>query len=165
MQFGTHPTAKKVYLMVDYASRILRKETALQFISPITSQSVNAIVGESVITAYNNYKTYVIDRVDTIKTPQSKFLYAKTNTQITFAEYYKQRYNKVVTNQAQPLLVSIRKFREANTNEEKTEEVFLIPEFCNMTGLTDAQRANFRLMQDIATHTKLTPAQRFAQSL
>lgn len=55
LQFGTHPTEKMIYLMVDYASRILRKQNALEFITPITSNSLAQIVGESVITLYNNY--------------------------------------------------------------------------------------------------------------
>jgi len=40
--------------MVDYASRILRKETALEFITANSTQQ-DKIVGESVITEYNNY--------------------------------------------------------------------------------------------------------------
>lgn len=57
----------------------------------------------------------------------------------------------------QPLLLHIRKFREANTNVEKTEEVYLIPELCKMTGMTDEQRNNFAAMKEVANHTKLTP--------
>lgn len=41
----------------------------------------------------------------------------------------------------------------------------MIPEFCNMTGLTDDQRKNFGLMKDIAVHTKLTPLDRYNQSI
>lgn len=68
--FGVTPCQNKLFLMVDYASRILRKETALEFMD-----KKNEIVGESVITDYNNYQIYKIDRVDTTKTPQSTFLY------------------------------------------------------------------------------------------
>lgn len=98
--------------MTDYASRILRQQTALDFYN----LNKEKIIGESVITKYNNFQTYKVDRVDTSKTPKSTFLWSKTNMQISFAEYYKQRYNLVVKNNAQPLIVSIRKFREANTN-------------------------------------------------
>jgi hypothetical protein len=36
----------------------------------------------------------------------------------------------------------------------QNESVVLIPELVNMTGLTDVQRANFRLMEGISTHTR-----------
>ena len=35
--------------------------------------------------------------------------------------------------------------------------VFLIPELCNMTGFSDAQRADFNLMRDLAIYTRYTP--------
>ena len=65
--------------MTDYACRILRNQSALDFISPIDSNSSTKIVGESVITYYNNFQIYKIDRLDSTKTPLSKFLYNKTN--------------------------------------------------------------------------------------
>lgn len=42
--------------------------------------------------------------------------------------------------------------------------IHLIPEVCHMTGLTDQQRANFRLMSDLATYTCLDPSRRVADS-
>ena len=35
--------------------------------------------------------------------------------------------------------------------------VFLVPELCNMTGLSDAQRADFNLMKDLAIYTRYIP--------
>lgn len=40
------------------------------------------------------------------------------------------------------------------------ETILLIPELCRMTGLTDAQRANFQLMRALANHTRVGPPQR-----
>jgi aubergine-like protein len=45
----------------------------------------------------------------------------------------------------QPLLVSMPKDRDRRGGIEGP--VLLVPELCNMTGLTDEQRANFKLMQ------------------
>lgn len=42
---------------------------------------------------------------------------------------------------SQPLLVS--------KNAKTDKEIYLIPEICEMTGLTDANRANFGLMRDL----------------
>jgi aubergine-like protein len=38
--------------------------------------------------------------------------------------------------------------------------IYLVPELCRMTGLTDSMRTNYRLMQDLAKHTRLGPSER-----
>ncbi|KAL4470825.1 hypothetical protein ABPG73_000085 [Tetrahymena malaccensis] len=159
--FNVTPTQDRTYLMIDYCSRIIRKETAYEYLKANNNQ----IAGLSVITKYNNYQTYLIDRLDLQQSPSSTFLYNKTNTKITYAQYYKERYGLQVKDMKQPLLVHKRKYREANTNVQKIEEVFLIPELCNMTGMTDEQRGNFQAMKDVANHTKLTPQQRYQNSV
>lgn len=40
--------------------------------------------------------------------------------------------------------------------------ICLVPELCQLTGLTDDQKSNFRLMKDVATYTRITPNQRHA---
>jgi hypothetical protein len=42
----------------------------------------------------------------------------------------------------------------------QNEPVLLIPELCFMCGLTDEQRSNFRLMQDLSVHTRQAPEAR-----
>ncbi|KAL4512578.1 hypothetical protein ABPG72_020415 [Tetrahymena utriculariae] len=159
--FNVSPSQDKIYLMIDYCSRIIRKETALVYLKA----NGNQLSGLSVITKYNNYQTYLIDRVDDKKTPNSTFLNSRTNTQITFAQYYKERYGIQIKDMKQPLLVHKRKYREANTNVQIVEDVYLIPEICNMTGMTDEQRANYQAMKEVATHTKLTPQERYDNSV
>lgn len=39
-------------------------------------------------------------------------------------------------------------------------EIILIPEICNMTGMTDEMRSNYRIMLDVGNITRLTPKQR-----
>ncbi|KAL4480518.1 hypothetical protein ABPG72_022273 [Tetrahymena utriculariae] len=163
--FNASPSQQKLFLMVDYASRILRKETALQYMNQSQNESNNKIVGQSVITKYNNFQIYLINRVDFNKTPSSTFFCKKSNKQISFAQYYKERYNITIQKMNQPLLVHKRKYREPNTNTQKVEEVFLIPEICFMTGLTDEQRKDFQAMKEVANHTKLSPQQRYLNSV
>jgi len=43
-----------------------------------------------------------------------------------------------------------------------TENIVLIPELCVITGLSDDVRADFRVMKDLAVHTRTNPAQRVA---
>lgn len=40
------------------------------------------------------------------------------------------------------------------------ELVYLVPELCRQTGLSDEQRANMTLMRAMAGHTKLGPSER-----
>lgn len=61
---------------------------------------------------------------------------------MSYAEYYKTRYNENIADPNQPLLI--------NKDRKTGNEVALIPELCQLTGLTDAMRADFRLMKDLA---------------
>ena len=45
---------------------------------------------------------------------------------------------------------------------EKVEDIIcLIPELCCITGLTEDIRKDFRVMKELANHTRCTPAQRY----
>ena len=61
---------------------------------------------------------------------------------MSYQEYYKTRYNENIGDANQPLLI--------NKDRKTGNEVALIPELCQLTGLTDAMRADFRLMKDLA---------------
>ena len=84
------------------------------------------------MTHYNN-KTYRIDDIDFNKNPQSKFLLKKENREISFKEYYQTHYKVIIKSETQPLLISHPPRRERDTPEQI---VYLIPELCDMTGLT-----------------------------
>jgi len=93
----------------------------------------------TVVTRYNQ-KTYKIDRVDFAQSPSTSF--DKNGTPTSYADYYKTRYNEAIKDLNQPLLI--------NKDRRTGNEVALIPELCQLTGLTDAMRANFNLMKDLA---------------
>ena len=58
----------------------------------------------------------------------------------------------------QPMLVSRPKRKDQR--EGAPEMLYLLPELCNMTGLTDEQRANFGLMKDMGVHTRVDPTKK-----
>jgi aubergine-like protein len=58
----------------------------------------------------------------------------------------------------QPLLVSRSKDRQRRAG--KPELVFLVPELCRLTGLTEEMRGNFHLMRDLGEHTRINPPTR-----
>jgi aubergine-like protein len=56
------------------------------------------------------------------------------------------------------MLVSRPKKNYSHSGDESL--IYLVPELCRMTGLTDKMRNNFPLMQELAKHTRLVPSQR-----
>ncbi len=63
--------------------------------------------------------------------------------QVSFIDYYKRQYNKVVKDLDQPLLVSKAKVK-SQAESEMGKEFILIPEFCHLTGLTEAMRNDYK---------------------
>ncbi|XP_063905421.1 piwi-like protein Siwi [Zophobas morio] len=109
------------------------------------------IIGGVVLTYYNN-KTYKIDDVDFQSTPASTFK-MKDGTEITYKDYFDRKYSVQIRVRDQPLLVSRSKPREIRAGMAET--IYLVPELCQMTGLTDKQRENFNLMKTLSNHTRI----------
>ncbi|KPI92848.1 Protein piwi [Papilio xuthus] len=74
-----------------------------------------------------------------------------------------QKYNIQISDLKQPLLISRSKARDIRAG--MSEFVYLVPELCRMTGLSDAMRANFQLMKSLAVHTKIGPDVRIRKLL
>lgn len=155
---------RNIFMCCEIITKVMRNDTVLRVLTECSEEDrvnykrlfAERIIGCIVLTDYNN-RTYRIDDVDWNSSPASTF--AKGDgTSISYVEYYKNRYKLRIGNSSQPMLVSRAKQRELRAG--MSELVYLVPELCRMTGLTDAQRANFRLMQEFAKHTKLGPTQR-----
>ena len=67
-------------------------------------------------------------------------------------------YNITIRDKDQPMIVSRPKRKDQR--EGAPEMLYLLPELCNMTGLTDEQRANFGLMKDMGVHTRVDPTKK-----
>lgn len=107
-----------------------------------------ALVGSSVMTKYNR-EIYRIDDVDFEKNPKFEFTSRKEKKSISFVDYYKEKYSVEIREMRQPLLKHV--------DRRTQKEIFLIPELCVTTGLTDDQRANRRLMSNLDTIIKPNP--------
>lgn len=94
------------------------------------------------MTGYNN-KTYRIDDVDFDNRADSTFHLKKEDRDISYMEYYKNRYQQNIRFPNQPMLVSRPSRRDingcANQNIEP-QAIYLVPELCGMTGLSAEQR-------------------------
>ncbi|XP_035670589.1 piwi-like protein 1 [Branchiostoma floridae] len=152
-------------LNTDISHKVLRTETVLDMMQSIYQSSsgrgfqeacTKQLVGEVVLTRYNN-KTYRIDDISWDENPRSCFTF-HTGEQVSFVDYYKKSYNINIMDDCQPLIISRPKKRAKDADRD--EVLCLIPELCCMTGLTDNMRQDFRVMKDIAVHTRVTPMQR-----
>lgn len=156
-----------IMLSIDVSHKVLRNETVHDMMTNIYSSCgpqkfqdicIKELVGQIVLTKYNN-KTYRIDEISWNMTPESTFKKAD-GSEISFVDYYKNQYNEQVKDLRQPLIVNIpRRTRPGVTDGA----IILVPELCNLTGLTDRMRSDFNVMKDLAVHTRLPPEQREQQ--
>lgn len=58
----------------------------------------------------------------------------------------------------------VSKVKKKEMKEGAPEFLYLVPELCTRTGLTDKMRSNFTVMKDLAVHTRVNPNTR-AQTL
>ena len=94
--------------------------------------------GKGVMTAYNN-RVYVVDELDFESSPASTFTLKQgtEEKEISYADFYKNRYSVEIKDMSQPLLV--------NLNKRTGQKVVLIPELCKVTGISeDLKRKNAR---------------------
>jgi len=160
-----HETDGGLMLICDTRNKVLRRESAYEIIKDVQKKGgrvheiEKAIIGSVVMTEYNKASTYKIEDINFEMNPLSTFQ-TYSGEEITYKDYYAQRYNIEVKDLKQPLLVYREKRKQAG--EETTRTIMLIPELCRMTGLTDAMISDFRVMKDVAAHTRVTPEQRQA---
>ncbi|XP_073981992.1 piwi-like protein Siwi isoform X3 [Rhodnius prolixus] len=154
-----------ILMCAEITHKVMRRDTALDLIHDMKSRHrnadwrnafVNAIVGTIVLTEHNN-RTYRIDDVEFDVRPNSRFK-LRNNEELTYVEYYLKRYDLRIKNLDQPMIVSRAKPREIRAG--MTENIFLVPELCRLTGLTDDMRSNFQLMRALAEHTRVIPQSR-----
>ncbi|KRT80752.1 hypothetical protein AMK59_5119 [Oryctes borbonicus] len=153
-------------LCMDAQHRVLRTDTALQMMNDLMrrgperfkTEVTKHLVGAIVLTKYNN-KTYVVDDILWDHNPGDKFK-THTGNEISFIEYYKNNYGLTIQDHNQPLLLHLQKVHKSKSADMEERHICLVPEFCNLTGLTDEMRSDFRIMKDVAQFTRITPAQR-----
>ncbi|KAG8455995.1 hypothetical protein GDO86_001978 [Hymenochirus boettgeri] len=158
-----------IMLSIDVSHKVLRSETVLDFMYNMHKKVEShkfydacskELIGQIVLTKYNN-KTYRVDDIIWDFSTESTFKKAD-GTEISFAEYYRKQYNLEITDLNQPALSHNPKKSRGPQNVPKGP-VFLMPEFCYLTGLTDRMRSDFNVMKDLANHTRLAPEQREKQ--
>ncbi|XP_026821095.1 piwi-like protein Ago3 isoform X2 [Rhopalosiphum maidis] len=156
-----------LYMCCEVSHRILRVQTVLQIMTEIMMNSKNnnsdskqeimaALCGSTVITHYNR-KTYRVDDVDFSINPLTTF--DQNGVQVSYKDYYKKMYDIEIKNLNQPMIVTKAKKKDVNKKNatEDSDICCLVPELCNLTGLTEAMKSDFKLMKALQNHTLVTP--------
>jgi aubergine-like protein len=161
-----------IYLQIDYASRCLNTTTVLSYLTNLQSRGFsNADIKEeikdkTVIARYGNYRLYKISDIEFNNNPKTKTFQFRDNPNISIAEYMQQAYNVKIKEVNQPLLISIvepkvRRGRSAPTGQKlESKMVYLVPELCYMTGITDELKNDHEFMKPLSEYTKLEPQKR-----
>uniref|UniRef100_A0A336MFC3 CSON014098 protein n=1 Tax=Culicoides sonorensis TaxID=179676 RepID=A0A336MFC3_CULSO len=163
---------RNLLMCAELTSKVLRTETVYDVFANIVrndrrgNQDVRTtfskeMEGVIVMTNYNKKKSYRIHEIDWNASPLSKF--SSGDKEISYKDYYQKRYSLTIRDLKQPLLLS--RPTEKQKRGGKTDFVYLIPELCVPTGLTDNMRKDFMLMQDVAKFTRIGPAERVQRLL
>ncbi|XP_036614647.1 piwi-like protein 1 [Trichosurus vulpecula] len=156
-----------IMLCTDVSHKVVRKDTILDLINDFqksprpTSQEeiLKEIRGQIVYTKHNN-RTYRVDDIDWEQNPRSTI--KKDGSDISFLDYYRQQYRIKITDLEQPVLVSLPK-RKKGPDRRPTNPALLMPELCNLTGLTRSMRRNDRITKNISKCTRLSPERRHSE--
>lgn len=116
------------------------------------------LIGKLVVTRYNKI-VYRVENVDFNSNPMSEFE-MRDGTRTTFQRYFQEKHNQRISDLGQPLLVAVQNSRRRRDEEGDPQEVKLVPEFCNIAGLTDEQRNNSRLKRSLIQSSQIGPAER-----
>ena len=169
------------YITVDSLYRAVHRRSVLEsMMSYIESLMVNEVGGSvggssidldsewrrrcenAIVWAYNNGKVYRVKAVRFDLNPSSVFdVKVKKSKQgsypssISYTDFYRRFYNRIVYDQNQPLLEVY--------SEKKSETVILIPELCALTGLTEEMRKDRMLMQEVLQYSRVDTGDKLNQ--
>ncbi|CAF1131387.1 unnamed protein product [Adineta steineri] len=171
-------TAVNVYegqlmINVDLSTKVMNKQTVYSILmdkfqrmsdaKQAQDASIKELVGQIVLTPYNN-ETYRILDVAWDKDPTYQFT-KRDGTQQTLAQYYEEKYHIKIKDEQQPLITVKASKRVAKRGPKKDDPgmIFLIPELCCVTGISDSMRSDFSLMKEMSQYTHVGPNERFQQ--
>ncbi|XP_015598612.1 piwi-like protein Siwi isoform X2 [Cephus cinctus] len=152
-----------ILMCAEISHKVMRKQSILNLLEDARrkndrdyrAQFLAEVIGMTVLTDYNN-NTYRIDDVNFDLTPESTFERGKEK--ISYIDYYRTRYQIQIRQRHQPLLLSQSKMKNRQTGSK--DLVYLVPELCRATGLTDEMKSNFNLMKSVSNHTRIGPQAR-----
>ncbi|CAF3532884.1 unnamed protein product [Rotaria socialis] len=171
-------TAVNVYegqlmINVDLSTKVMNKQTVYCILMDkfncfndarqAQDASLKELLGQIVLTPYNN-ETYKIMDVAWDKDPNYQFT-KRDGTQQSLCQYYEDKYHIKIKDGQQPLIVvkASKRMTKRGPTKDDPGMIFLIPELCCITGISDSMRQDFSLMKEMSTYTHVGPNERFEQ--
>ncbi|RWS02027.1 piwi-like protein 1 [Dinothrombium tinctorium] len=156
-------------LMTETRHRVVRVETVYDILRKIYARDAETfqenarreLVGNIVLTKYI-HRTYKIEDIDFEQNPLNHFQRREGDT-ISYKDYYKEQYNITIKDERQPLIICATNARQSRAG--LSSKVYLVPELCFLTGLTDSLKSDQRLRVDLIAATRLAPTQRVENHL
>ena len=149
------------HLVVDKVHRVIHRETIRDIMTRILEeQDAKALHQElqgSMVFAANNKRLWRIDGFDMSKTLDDEFE-LKDGTKTSFRKYYAEQYGIKLESKDPGLIVCLP--RGSSKKSLKQQPIFLVPELCHLTGVTDAMRSNWKLNKALADTTRMPPSER-----
>jgi len=157
----------EIALTIDACSRVLDPRNVREVINDLEQQNKSkrqlekALIGElrgrAVITDYNN-KIYKINNV-TFNTKPSEMTMRdpvdfEGSKEMTVTEFYKTKYNREVKDYL-PAVLLAHDLAPRKRDAGRTRTLYLVPEFCRLTGYPPKIRKNHALMKKLARANKI----------
>lgn len=149
-----------ILMVADTVHKVIRTDTVLQNLQDLyrrdsagfKDNARRELTGNIVITNYNN-RTYRIDDIAFDKNPLTTF--ERRQGTISIKNYYHEQYNISIRDDRQPLLIALPNIREQRAGQPK--EILLVPELCNMTGLSESMGNDFNIRRSMTQKTQQDP--------
>lgn len=163
----------KILVQLESVHKLMQRRNVLQIMTDIRQQkpanlreALQAeLTGKLVITNYNK-RTYRIENLRFDVRPNGTFNDSRANKPISYVDYYSQRHALKVSDMNQPMLEVVpnkARNRAGRGAETQTNDILLVPEFCNIAGLTEEQRNDNRLKMDLIRASQVAPGERVKQ--
>lgn len=160
----------QILMNLEAVHKLMQRRNVLQIMAEIRNrrpenlqEALRAeLVGKLVVTNYNK-RVYRIEDVNFSLKPTCTFKDKRDNRDITYKDYFLTRFNETIKDEAQPLLLVIPNNMRRGDREQEQGEIYLIPELCNIAGLTEQQRNDNRLKMDLIRSSQIHPNDRVQQ--
>lgn len=122
---------------------------------------VHALLRDAIVLTMYNRQTYKVADIDFSLNPLSTFETKKGP--ISYVDYYNGKYGAEgykITDMKQPIILVHPSKKDLHRGEGKDKLIHLIPEFCQLTGLSDSMRENFTLMKELSKYLHVGPQER-----
>lgn len=158
-------------LVCDTVFKVVRQETALDVLRRLKNQggdfktaAVEELANSIVLTPHNN-KTYRIGDVKFDSNPTNYTFQRRardgTTTTTNLFEYYKEFHRYQIKDPNQPLLlVKPDERRKREAGDEEAKDILLVPEMCQLTGLSDSLAGDFNVRRALTDKTRKAPQER-----